>query len=139
MQHPWPPRPCGRSVLCLVESSWLMSHPNACTVAKRAASCWRRFSIQGQETCGSFSLPNPTVIGPVSCHMQRGERTHQACVCQDKGKPLKTTGEQCKTQHILHELERQGLKAIQKARLIRARTEALQDLNPGRMKFKNLL
>ena len=39
LQDPWPPRPCGRSALCLVESSLLLSRPNACTVAKRAASC----------------------------------------------------------------------------------------------------
>lgn len=39
LQDPWPPRPCGRLALCLVESSLLLSHPNACTVAKRAAGC----------------------------------------------------------------------------------------------------
>lgn len=55
-----------------------------------------------------------------------------------KGKRSKTTRDQCIAQHILHRLQRQGLMAIQKVRLICARTEVLQDLNPGKMKFKSL-
>mmetsp|Transcript_8065 Transcript_8065/g.49825 ORF Transcript_8065/g.49825 Transcript_8065/m.49825 type:complete len:220 (+) Transcript_8065:381-1040(+) len=138
LHRPWPPRPSGRSALCQVESSFFLSHPNACAMARWAASCQRSSSVHSEETRDSTSLPYPTVIGIPCHHIRREECTHQPCMCKDKGKRSKNTREQCTAEQILHELEHQGLMAIQKVRLICARTDVLQDLNPGRMKFKKL-